>query len=132
MTATQLVADALACLRRERPDAHALFRDALGARTLAITLDREAFAVADGAIAPHDARAPVTITTTSATLDAILNGRIAVIDALLADDLELRGDADDLIRVAAAMNTFLQGAVRCASMPALAHRLAQQARGEPT
>lgn len=125
-----LIGDALTCLAREHPGAYLEFRSVLGDRTLALLLDEERLGIEDGAVSEPRDPASVEIRTTAYALEAILNGRLAIVDALVTQELELRGRADDLICLSYAMTIFLQGAVRCASMPMLARRLAQHARGE--
>jgi hypothetical protein len=126
-----LVAQALRVLARERPDAHAAFRALLGDRSIALAFgDDDRATIRDGAVVDGVADPTVEVTTSARTLHGLLHGAVAPLDAVLDDRLFVRGDADDLIAVAAAMNVFLQGALRCAAMPALAGQLEREARGE--
>lgn len=121
-----LVGDALACVAAEHPEAHALLCAQLGPRTLAITLGREQFAIAVGRVVAAADNPTLSICTDAATLDDVLRGELAVIDALCSDRLHVRGAIEDLSSVFVATTTFLQGAVRCIAMPPLLERLSSQ------
>jgi hypothetical protein len=126
-----LCAEALAVLARERPDAHVALRAALGERTIALDFgEHDRAAIRDGVIVELATDATVEVVTSARTLHGLLHGSIAPLDAVLDDRLFVRGAAGDLIAVAAAMNVFLQGALRCAAMPALAGQLEREAWGE--
>jgi hypothetical protein len=120
-----LVADALACLLDEHPAAHAAMRARLDGRALSITLGTEQFAIVDGAVTAAAERAALELATDAATLDDLLGGELAVLDALCSERLAVRGAIDDLLPAFAAATTFLQGAVRCISMPPLLERLSR-------
>jgi hypothetical protein len=121
-----LVADALACVAAEHPEAHALLWAQLGPRTLSITLGHEQFAIAAGQVVATAGDAILAIRSDVTTVDDMLRGELAVIDAMCSDRLDVRGAATDLISVFAATTTFLQGAARCISMPLLLERLSAQ------
>lgn len=127
---TALVADALACVAAEQPSAHALLCAQLGPRTLSIALGREQFALVAGQVVATANAATLAVRSDAATLDDMLRGELEVIDALCSDRLDVRGAIDDLLCMFAAATTFLQGAVRCISMPLLLERLSAQ-RGGP-
>lgn len=121
-----LVGDALACVAAEHPEAHALLCARLGPRTVSITLGREQFALAAGQVVAAVDDAVLLIHSDAATLDDVLRGELAVLDALCSDRLQVRGTVEDLICGFAAMTSFLQGAVRCTAMPPLLERLSSQ------
>jgi hypothetical protein len=123
---TALVADALSCVAAEHPEAHALMCAQLGTRTLSIALGREQFAIAAGQVVAAADGAALTIRTDAATLDEMLRGELAIVDALCSDRLDVRGTVEDLLPAFAAMTTFLQGAIRCIAMPPLLDRLSSQ------
>jgi hypothetical protein len=127
----ELCAEALEVLARERPAAHAAFRGLLAERTISLAFGGDDTAtIRDGTVVAFMADASVEVRTSARTLHAVLHGSIGTLDAVLADQLFVRGDADDLIAVSAAMTVFLQGALRCAAMPALAGQLEREVRGE--
>ena len=115
-----LVEDALACLATEHPPAYAAMTTALGARRLELEISDEMFMLDVGTTL--DA-AVVSIATDLATLAEVLEGELGMLDAILADRLEIYASPDDLIAVAEAMKHFMQGALRCVSMPAVLDRL---------
>jgi hypothetical protein len=127
----ELCAEALQVLARERPDAYAAFRAALADRTISLAFaDDDRAAIRDGAIGDFTPDATVEVTTSARSLHALLHGAIAPLDAVLGDELFVRGAACDLIAVSAAMDIFLRGALRCAAMPALAGKLEREVWGE--
>jgi hypothetical protein len=124
-----LFEDALACLATEHPPAYAAMTAALGARRFDLQVDDEAFMLDVGT--SLDA-AVIEIATDLATLAAVIDGELGMLDAILADQIEIYASPDDLIAVAEAMKHFMQGALRCVSMPAVLDRLTalRKDRGE--
>lgn len=125
-----LVRDGLACVAREHPPACALAREALGGHIVHVSAGAERFVV-ELALAgaetcvrtPRDEAIAIHATCDAAALHALIVGELDLVDALLADRLELVGDAADLERAAAAATALLKGAVRCVSIDPLLARL---------
>jgi hypothetical protein len=118
------------------PGAVARMRAVVGSRRAAITVDDETVLVAfrggqpqveaiDGA-APHDAVAGTGVTDRQTVL-ALLNGDLEVSEAIERGTLEIIGTLDDVIRMGAAIEILIDGAVR---VPAL-QRLARDYRDDP-
>jgi hypothetical protein len=120
-TASVLIVDALACVARELPQAHARMRSALGLRTVALTIGDELVHVAlDDDAHPEPA---ITVRTSITTLTDVLQGDRELLDAVLAGDLDVIGEPNDLVAAADAMRWFLEGALRCLSIEPLADEL---------
>jgi len=66
-----------------------------------------------------DGPARVTVRTDLATVDALLDARRTVLDAVTRGELFVRGAADALDAAAEAFSICLHGLVRCRSGPAL-------------
>lgn len=124
-----LVEDALACLATEHPPAYAAMTSALGARRFDLEISDEAFMLDVGTSLEAST---ISIVTDLATLEAVLDGELAMLDAILADRVEIYASADDLVALAEAMKHFMQGALRCVSMRAVLDRLTvlRKDRGE--
>ena len=130
MTLAALATDALACLARECPPAHARLCAALGTRRMRVEIAAEQFDIAGGdVVAPVD-EAAIELASDARTLYDVLYGELDVLDAVVAERVRVRGAADDVIAATTAMELFLAGALRCPSMPALFERLGELARGD--
>jgi hypothetical protein len=116
-----LVEDAVACVATECPAAYAAMEQALGNRRLDLAIDDEHFMIDLGLPALH-ARV-ISVETDLDTLCALVLGEQAVLDAVLAQRLDVVASADDVIAASAALRWFMQGALRCVSMHALLERL---------
>lgn len=117
----ELVEDAVACLAMEHPPSYAAMQAALGDRRFDLSIDDECFMLELG---PVSLRAPtLSVVTDVDTLCALVHGDVGMLDALFAERVDIVASPDDLIAAAAATNWFLQGAMRCVSMPALLDRL---------
>ena len=120
-SACSLIREAIDCVAREAPAAHARMRAALGPRAIELALDDETLQIGldDAASSP-----PVIAARTSVdTLCALLAGELDLFEAVVSLRLDVTGDADDLIAAGEAMTWFLQGAVRCLSIDLLADQL---------
>lgn len=116
-SASSLITEAIACVMREAPDAHAQMRTALGQRQVELVIDNEVFRVEFDRAETSPA---VTVTTSIDTLCDALTGEIDVLDAILALHLEIVGEPGALVAASEAMRWFLQGAMRCVSIQPLA------------
>lgn len=116
-----LFEDAIACVAAEYPPAYVAMKQALGARRLEIAVDDEHFMLdldepcRDGAV--------LEIATDVDTLCALVHGERGVLDAALDGRLDVVAAPDDLVAAASAIQYFMQGALRCISMPQLLDRL---------
>jgi hypothetical protein len=119
-SSTSLIAEAIACVAREVPRAHARMRTALGGRRVELVIGSEALLVE---LEPAEPRPAITVRTSLDTLCAVLAGELDVLDAILALRLEIVGDPDALAAAGEALTWFLQGAMRCISIEPLAGQL---------
>jgi len=123
-----LVASALAALAREAPGHYARLAELLARTPLQLELDGPPFVLrfAGGAhrLEPRAAGGAGTVVRSdAATILAVLEGELELVDAALADRLFLRGSVEALSRFESALGVFADGAVRCASTPALLDEL---------
>ncbi len=116
-----LVEDAVACVAAECPAAYTEMEERLGPRRFELAIDDEHFMLDLGATALHGS--VLSITTSVDTLCALVLGETGVLEAVEAGRLDVVASDRDLIAASAAMTSFLQGALRCMSMPALRDRL---------
>ena len=119
MRIAALVDDTLACLAAEHAEAYARMRAALAARCIEAHVDGEPVTVA----LDTPSRARIRVRTDVDTLCAVLLGECEVVDAVLADRLEVVGTPDDLVALSDALIWFVQGAMRCVSIAGLVERL---------
>ena len=119
--ACSLITEAIDCVAREAPAAHARMRAALGPRAIELALDDETLRLAFDETASST---PVIAAGTSVdTLCALLAGELDLLEAVESRHLDVTGDAHDLIAASEAMTWFLQGAVRCPSIEPLSDQL---------
>lgn len=116
-----LVRDALACVAAECPAASREMRAALGDRVVHLDVSTEAFAVA--LTEEPAAHASISVRTTAAVLHRIFEGDRDPLEAILDDEVVVRGAAADLEALSRAALFFVKGAVRCRSMDPLLNRL---------
>lgn len=120
-SASSLIREAIDCVAREAPMAHARMRAALGQRAIELVLDDGTLRIGfddDASISPV-----ITACASVDTLCALLAGELDLIEALVSLRLEVTGDAHDLTAAGEAMTWFLQGAVRCLSIEPLTDQL---------
>lgn len=128
-----LVIDALDCVATECPLAYRAMETALANRRVALVVSGESFAISltTASEATGDPIAPaVRIETTARVVRDVLTGERDPLEAVLADDLVVHGDADDLVAASEAGLFFVKGAARCTSMGPLLARLANLAERE--
>ena len=126
-SACSLITEAIDCIAREAPAAHARMRAALGARAIELALDDGTLRLAFDETASS---APVIAAGTSVdTLCALLAGELDLLEAVESLRLDVTGDAHDLIAAGEAMTWFLQGAVRCLTIEPLADQLFELRKG---
>jgi hypothetical protein len=119
VTIAALVDDVLACVATEHASAHARMRVALGGRRIDARVADEVVTVALDTVVTGSVR----IRTDVDTLCAVLLGECEVVDAVLADRLEVIGAPDDLVAVADTLICFVEGALRCVSISRHVERL---------
>jgi len=116
--------DSLCALERESPQSYAALCEALDARCVAIRVDAGAIRLAfehgharveDAAATPSD----VELATDKSTILDLIDARVHLLDAIAADRFRARGALDSLARFDDALHEYLNGAVRCRSMPPL-------------
>lgn len=122
-----LVQDALRCVEAEHPASYGELTAALGPRRLDLEIDDEHFMIAFAS----ELHGPVvSISTSLATISAVLHAEIDLLEAILGGDIDAIGSPDDLVATTTALRRFVQGAVRCMSMTALVDRLETLRRRE--
>jgi hypothetical protein len=113
----------LAVLRSEAPAHHAELAVLLGARGLCCEVDGRSVALCfDGArhaLRPPDRREAVSLCTDRRTILDLVDGELTLLDALLEERLWLAGSADAVTRFDEALTCYLDGAIRCPSLPPL-------------
>ena len=118
-----LLRRSLGALERERPDIAQRLAAALAALAVTITVGDEQLGIrSDGTrvVVGEPASAPqVRVSTGRATILALVDGAVSLVDAVLADDMRLVGEVADLARFHDALWLYLQGAVRAPSFPVL-------------
>ena len=113
----------LAALRAELPAAYDALVGELEGRRLAMTADGERRVVSFGrsGLEAHAQRERVDFEVAfdrGAVLD-LVDGRISLPRAILTERIALRGGTDSIARFDLALQNYVQGAVRCPSLPAL-------------
>jgi hypothetical protein len=113
----------LAVLRREMPVAHRAFVDVLAGRRLRIEADGEERVVSFDAsgLGWHGERERVDLAVSfdqAAMLD-LVDGRMSLPSAVVNGPIKLRGAIETIERFDCALRAYVQGAVRCPSMPGL-------------
>jgi hypothetical protein len=128
MSSVSHIVDALACVAREVPAARVRMDMEFGARVVALVLDGEVTHLSlHGDVGDEP---EIVVRTTIEALRRVLHGEEDVLDAIIADRLEIVGAPDDLIAAGDAMAWFLQGAVRCLSITPIAEALFSHQTGE--
>ena len=123
----------LALMAREAPRAYERLGDAFGASAVRLEVGNEQIGVrfdqrrhvleadASGGMSGKSALVRVD----RATILALADGELALLDAILCERLWLQGPIDAVIHFDAALLAYLDGAVRCPSFP----RLLREYRG---
>jgi hypothetical protein len=118
-----LLQRSLDALERERPDVAARLAATLAPLDVSIEVDDEALGVRAVAarveVTPAPSRAHVHVVTDRRTILALVDGDLSLVDAVIRDQLSLRGAVADLARFHDALWVYLQGAVRAPSFPQL-------------
>jgi hypothetical protein len=123
--------ESLELLQTEIPVAYRAMCAALAGRAVTITVGGDAarlvFDDAGVAFRRNEGPADVCVRTTRRTILDLVAARLTLLDAALADRLELVGSPDDVIVFHDGLMAYLHGAVRAPSFPALLGRYARGA-----
>jgi hypothetical protein len=126
-----LVADSLAALRREVPDAHRRLGDALGVKIVRFHIGADVFAIrrlGRDVLVEQSAGAPnVEVETSWTTVIDIVEGRCSLLDSLLERRVAAKGPPDDIASLHQALREYVRGAVRGGSFPDLWRELKRSA-----
>ncbi len=121
-----LLAESFAALEREAPEAHLRIRNHLVGLSVRVEVDDERFALGFSSTAVNVAAEPgsvdAVVATTSAGIDALLDGELAVANAVLEDRLRVVAPLEVLVRLQEGLRLYVHGAVRSVSFPALLER----------
>jgi hypothetical protein len=113
-------------LAAEKPLVYARLCAFLRDREARVTVDDERTGIAFPAGAFRlcdDVEHPfIELSSSRATVLAVVDGRLTLEEAVWGEHLELRGHLDDLVRFHDALVLYLHGAVRCPSFPWLLDR----------
>ncbi len=117
------IARALGVLASERPAAHERLAMGLASTTVGVCVDDEQVLWSvSGAVdcTPEEAEAAdVVVRTQHAEVVALGTGQVALLDAVCADRVRLRGSVPALGRAHGALVAFLEGAARSPGMGAV-------------
>jgi hypothetical protein len=116
-----LLERSLDAIAREAPGAYARVADATGADGVLLAVDAAPFVVRFDASPRTSHRltsgaAAVDVRTDRDTILALLEGTLALVDALECERLWIQGRTDAVLRFDAALLAFLDGAVRAPSV----------------
>ncbi len=99
----------------------------VGGEVVAVAFDDRGHRALPSPVAPR-----VELATTRAAILDLLDGRITLLDAVLADRIVLRGGLDDVIAFHDGLMTYLHGAVRSFAMPGLLRSYRRQPTHDET
>jgi hypothetical protein len=120
------LADSLEALQVEVPAAYRAMCRAFASSELLLHIDGAGIALAfseEGHQFPASSRhACIEIRTSEATLLAILDGELQLLNALLSEDLLVLASVEDLLRCEEGFLNYLRGAVRSPSFPRILER----------
>ena len=127
---TTFLRASLALIADEAPELAARAARQLGAATLGVEVDDARLSVRGGARLEIDVvtvAAEATVRTNTGTIRALLHGDLAVLDAILADHLELVGATDTIVQLEHTLFLYLNATVRSPGHPALMRRFLDEA-----
>jgi hypothetical protein len=114
---------ALAILQKDAAAAYYRLVRELDGLSVFIAVEQERFQLRCSAgrivFGPAVGTPDVSVRTRPATILALIDGRIGVMDCILAGDLDLRAEVDALPNIARASAAFAEGAIRSRGMRAL-------------
>lgn len=110
-------------LQRETPDVYELMCERLASRRVILHVDREGVALAfsrrEVRFVPIPETADVQASTTSHSVLRVIDAETNLLEAVLADELFVRGKLDDVVAFHEGLTTYVHGAVRAPSFPSL-------------
>jgi hypothetical protein len=119
----EFLEQSLAVMRQEMPPAYEAFVGVLEGRRLAIEADGERRVVSFDAsgLASHGEHEHVELGVAfdRGTVLDLVDGRVSLPEAVLTDRIALRGAPAAVDRFDRALRSYVQGLVRCPSMPSL-------------
>jgi hypothetical protein len=122
-----LLAESFGVLLREQPEAHARMCVLLQGLSVTVTVDEERFTVdftsRRARVRAATGDGSVRVSTYSRTLLDVLDDRQSLTEAVLADEVEVVGPLDTLLRLHEGLLLYVQGAVRCPGFASLLRRL---------
>lgn len=123
----RLLAESFAALAREQPALHARMCEQLQGRKVEVCVGAERFLLGfDPGLArvePVGPPADALLLTGRRVIGDVLDARLSLTRAVLTDALEVVGPLASLMALHEGLVTFVHGAVRCPSFPALLARL---------
>lgn len=127
-----LFRDAIACVRRDVPEAHVRFVAELGAIAAAMSIGTETFGLRHGRIVAAPGQTAVTLATDLATLRSLVDGRVALTAAVAERSLTIIGSPRTIAAIDRSLRLLLHGIVRSPAAPALMRRLHDLAQVAPS
>jgi hypothetical protein len=122
----ELLRDSLAVLGRDMPSCHDRLALSLAAHALSCRVDDERFSVTFSGGGPVVGRwrrgAALEIEVPRQVVRRLLDGETTLRDALLTDELRVRGAVGALLALTDGLTAYLDGAVRSAGFPDLLRR----------
>ena len=120
------IAASLQALRAECPGAFGLLCVQLAPRRVRLTIEGEkvtlAFDSSQVRVLARARNATVQLETTRQTILDVIDARLTLEEAVLADLILLKGRTEDLSAFHAGLVTYVRGGVRCPSFPRLLDR----------
>ena len=129
-----LLQESFDCLEREIPQAYQRMCVTLDGVSVRISLDDEtvviAFGGAHGQVAVAGGPVEAELCTSRRAVLAVLDGRLSLADAVLADAVRIKAPLDTLERLNRGLEAYVHGAVRSHSFPALLVRFGAREQQE--
>jgi hypothetical protein len=129
----RFVEESLATLRHECPTAYVQLCTLLKPREVLMLIDSETITLTFDHmrvhILPQLRRPTLSLQTTRQTILDVVDDRLRINEAVLVDAILLQGDVDDLALFYEGLLTYVRGAIRCPTFPALLERFRQGKSG---
>jgi hypothetical protein len=113
----------LETLSNEFSTAYHLLYTQLASRSVLLVIDDEAVVLAfdrEGAhVLPELGNPTIRLQTSRQTILDVIDARLTLLEAVLEDSIVLQGDTESLAAFHEGLLTYIQGAIRCPSFPAL-------------
>lgn len=117
------IGSSLETLNNELSTAYQLLCSQLASRSLLLVIDGETVALAfdqSNVYFPSELDNPtIQLHASRQTILDVIDARLTLYEAVLADSIVLAGHIDDLVAFHDGLLTYIQGAIRCPSFPAL-------------